>query len=147
MAKESAGRDTVTVACKLPHGLVIQACAMIDADELVQGGGTRRISKAQRLPDTFVVKGNSFPEQAGPRGPFESGYALTPGCPKDLWDRWLEANKANPFVLNKLVFAHSEDRSAAAEARENEKRLSGFERLDPTKLPGRMTVAERETAS
>lgn len=131
--KDSSG-DTVTIACKLPHGLVLRAFVVRETEE-VTPQGSRTIKKAEQIPGEFVVLGNSFPEGGAPRGRMEFGFALTPGCPKQLWDKWHHDNKANPMVTNGLVFANSSDRSAIAEAREKENERSGFERLDPTKLP------------
>ena len=34
----------------------------------------------------------------------EFGFALTPGCPKALWEQWLSDNKANPMVVNGLIY-------------------------------------------
>lgn len=133
-AKSSSG-DTVTVCCKLPHGIVLRAFQMAEKPELVMGGGSRTVQKAEQIPGEFTVLGNSFPQGGAPRGRMEFGFALTPGCPKALWECWLHDNKANPMVVNGHIFAHGSERSAVAEAREKENERSGFERLDPTKLP------------
>ena len=132
---KSRSNETVTVACKLPHGLVLRAFNMIKVAEPVMGGGSRDVKKAQQLPGEFVVMGTSFPQNGAPRGRMEFGYALTMGCPKELWERWLSDNKDTPMVLNGLIFAHDSERSTVSEAREKEALRSGFERLDPNKLP------------
>lgn len=138
---QSRGGDTVTIACKLPHGIVLRAFRLAEVQEVVPQG-TRTIKKAEQLPGEFTILGNSVPENSPGRGRIEFGYALTPGCPKELWDRWLEANKDSPMVKNGLIFAHGSERSAVAEAREKEAVRSGFERLDPTKLPGKIKKAD-----
>lgn len=135
VATKSRGSDTVTIACKLPHGIVLRAFHMATVAEPVMGGGSRDVKKAQQLPGEFVVMGTSFPQNGAPRGRMEFGYALTMGCPKELWERWLSDNKDTPMVLNGLIFAHDSERSTVSEAREKEALRSGFERLDPNKLP------------
>lgn len=139
--QQPQGRDTVTIACKLPHGIVLRAFRLVETQE-VTPQGSRTIKKAERLPGEFTIHGNSVPENGPSRQRIEFGFALTPGCPKDLWERWLEANKDSPMVQNGLIFAHGSERSAVAEAREKEAVRSGFERLDPTKLPGKIKKAD-----
>jgi hypothetical protein len=68
--------DAVTIACKLPNGLVLRLSAA-----------------GRRTGPRYVVKGS------------EGGYALTEGIPKDFWERWLRQNKDAPCVVKKLVFA------------------------------------------
>lgn len=138
--------ETVTVACKLPHGLVLRAFNMVEKAEPVMGGGSRDVKKAEQLPGEFVIAGNSFPENGAPRARMEFGFALTPGCPKELWDRWHADNKDSPMVKNGLVFAYEKAGDTVAEARDNESVRSGFERLDPAKLPRGIQKAERVAA-
>lgn len=132
---KSRSNETVTVACKLPHGLVLRAFNMIKVAEPVMGGGSREVPKAQQVPGEFIVLGTSFPQNGAPRGRMEGGYTLTTGCPKELWERWLADNKDTPMVKNGLIFAHDSEKSAVSESREKELVRSGFERLDPNKLP------------
>lgn len=139
------GGDTVVVGCKLPHGIVLQACTMVETDEPMRDG-SRRVMKAHRLPETFTVAGNSYPEGGALRARIEYGFALTYGVPRKLWEAWLKDNKDTPMVKNGLIFAHGSDRSTTAEAREKEKVRSGFERLDPTRLPGALKKAEAVAA-
>jgi hypothetical protein len=141
---QKAGRNQefVTVGCKLPHGVVLRAFRMADTQEPIQGGGAKTVLKAEQLPGEFVVAGNSFPQGVGPKVPMEGGFALTPNCPKELWDRWFAANKDSPMVKNGLIFAHGSEKNTVAEAREKEAVRSGLERLDPTKLPGKIQKAE-----
>ena len=98
---------------------------LIKVAEPVMGGGSRDVKKAQQLPGEFVVMGTSFPQNGAPRGRMEFGYALTMGCPKELWERWLSDNKDTPMVLNGLIFAHDSERSTVSEAREKEALRSG----------------------
>lgn len=127
--------ETVTIACKLPHGIVLRAFHMAEVSEPVMGGGSREVKKAQQIPGEFTVLGVSFPQNGAPRGRMEFGFALTMGCPRELWERWLKDNKDTPMVKNGLIFAHGSEKSAVSEAREKEAQRSGFERLDPNKLP------------
>lgn len=143
-AKDSRG-ETVTVACKLPHGIVLRAFVMREQSETTPQG-SREVKVAEQIPGEFTVLGNSYPEGMAPRARMEGTFALTPGCPKELWERWLKDNKNSPMVVNGLIFAHGTERSAIAESREKDGERSGFERLDPTKLPKGIKKADPVSA-
>jgi hypothetical protein len=146
-APETKSGDTVTVACKMPHGIELRAYRMVEAAE-PSPGGSRLVQKAEQIPGSFTVMGNSYPEGGAPRASrMEGGYALTPGVPKKLWEQWLADNKDSPMVRNGLIFAHGSERNALAEAREKEKVKSGFERLDPAALPGGIKRATEDAAA
>lgn len=134
--------QTVTVACKLPHGLALRLYDMVETNQPVMGGGMKVVKQAQQLPGEFMINGNAHAQNAGPACQITGGYALTPGVPKDFWDRWLEANKGSDMVRNNLIFAHEQTSSADGEAREKEKVRSGLERLDPNNLPRGLRTAD-----
>lgn len=140
---------TVTVACKYPGGLILRRHVMREKIELVMGGGTRTVQEAVATGEQAVVNGparepGKMPLQRGPGGApvkdthvdLASGFALTPGVPKDIWDSWLEANKDSAIVRNGLIFAHGQAASVRAQAKDHEKQRSGLEPIDPNR-PGR----------
>lgn len=134
MANASSG--TVTVASKLPTGLLLRSFQEIDQEEQVIGGGMRKFKQHVPTGETFEIKGNSTPHGATPAAPvIDGGFALTMGVPKDLWDQWYAANKNSALVKNGLIFAHSEMRSVEAQAKEKEGVRTGLERLDMDNLP------------
>lgn len=136
---------TVTVACKLPHGVELRIFDMIDAVEPTRDGG-KPIKVAQPRPQTFIVRGASYPE-GGAMPPIAGGFALTSGIPKEFWDKWLEDNAKSDMVRNGMIFAHSSSRNVEAEAREKEKQSSGAERLDPNgKVGSRVTKGNTSSA-
>lgn len=126
---------TVTVACKLPHGLILRIFDMAETQEPVMGGGSRTVKVARERPERAVLNGWSHPQNRAPAHPIISGFALTHGIDKDLWDAWKAQNIENDIVKNHLVFAHEKDANVAAEAKEKRGVRSGLERLDPAKLP------------
>jgi len=128
--------STVSVACKLPHGLELRLFKPVKTFEPVLGGnGSREVLTHQPLPGSVQIAGNSHPQNHGPRSPIVGGFALTHGVPKDFWDQWYDANKDADMVRNGMIFAHTETRSTEAEAKEKEGLRSGMERLDPNNLP------------
>lgn len=106
-ANQSNGTDTVTVGCKLPHGLIL---------DLTEPGEPAR---------RFTVKGTNSARIIG-------GFGITPGVPRDFWNQWLERNAQLGFVKQKLIFAMGKQSDAEAKAEELAALASGFERMmDP----------------
>lgn len=110
---------TVTVACKLPHGLHIQ---------LRKTEKTRDGEISTGIGEVVTIKGANAHDAI-------AGHGITPGVDKDFFEAWLKQEAAQPFVKNKLVFAQERENSAVAQAKEQARNVTGFEGLDPTK-PG-----------
>jgi hypothetical protein len=137
-----ASTETVTIACKLPHGLQLRVYEMVERDEMVVGGGLRKRKVAVARPEVAYVYGWSHPQNAAPKAQMVGGYALTPNVSKDLWDRWLQLNGDSMMVKNGLIFAHGKTDSTVAQAKDGEKVRSGLERLDPKNLPRRVETSD-----
>lgn len=99
--------QTLTVGCKLPHGLQI------------------------RVGDTVVtLLGSNSSLVIG-------GHGITENVDKQFFDAWMAANKDAAAVKNGLIFAHEKTGSVKAEASEKKDNKNGFEGLDPAKpAPG-----------
>ncbi len=131
---------TVTVACKLPNGLVLQLFQMEDYDEPLLAGGYRRVKRARpETKDGFThkVKLNGCARRIGRDSPHEirNGVGLTFGVDADFFDEWLKRNADADFVRKGLVFAQTKAREVEAQARDHRTLKSGFEPLDPKSLP------------
>ena len=87
--------DTVTVACKLPHGLILRLHEMIEQNEPTAGGSFRKVKRAQVIGEPIVLKGygrrfDRRTEQAVSAQ--TSSYALTYGVDADFFKKWLAQN-------------------------------------------------------
>lgn len=143
-----AASETVTVACKLPHGVELRVFRMETTNEPVMGGGSREVSKAQQVGESVIIAGVAHPQGGAPRATIaEGGYALTPGVPKDFWEKWLADNKGSDMVRNGMIFAAGAEGSVRAQSRERKDERSGAERLDPAKLPNNLKKATSEAAA
>ena len=91
--------ETVTVGCKLPHGLKFTV-----ADKTVTLSGAN---------STTIV----------------GGYGLTEGVDKGVFDEFLKLYADQPFVKNELVFAQANTKSAASKATEQAAEKTGLEGL------------------
>lgn len=123
-AKAAApSRNTVTVACKLPHGLEI--CLY----ELSETEDKKPIMKACSEP--VKLAGANAPDAI-------AGYGLTK-VDADFWAAWLKANKRHSAIVGEYVFAHEKSADTIEHSQDNEDLRTGFEGLDPDN-PGKGLV-------
>lgn len=122
---------TVTVACKLPGGLLVQLCEMEEVAEQVMGGGSRMVRRARRVGPLVKLNGFANPVNDKPKTLTYGGYGLTYGVPKDLFEEWLAQNADLDAVRTGLVFAFDEPDDAKEAAVERKETRSGLEPLDP----------------
>lgn len=136
---------TVTVACKLPHGLILRVFDRKDVPEPQQGGGTKDVEKWLPRPNSVQIKG--YAEKYDPSLPpaaRTSSYALTHGVDKEFFEQWLKQNHDHDAVVRGLIFAQDKPESARAKALEMKATRSGLEPIDPAKLPKRIQSFNRE---
>jgi len=134
MAQQTSG--TLTVACRLPNGLILRTFEMVDTHE--QGPlQSRTVKMARFTGKQHKINGNSFAQNKAPMfAQMENhGYALTHDVPAELWNQWLEQNKDADIVTRGHIFAHGDGRSVRAEATEKKDVKTGLERLDQKKTP------------
>jgi hypothetical protein len=98
---------TVTVGCKLPHGLHLDL------------NGKR-----------VTLLGTNSSAVIG-------GHGITENVDKEFFEKWMSLNKESAAVKAGLIFAHERAGNAQAEAKEKKENKNGFEGLDPKKpAPG-----------
>jgi len=124
---------TVTVACKLPHGIKIRDYEEGVGHEQVLGGGSRKVKVFRPKGPTYRIKGPTVPDAFKPLievvgGP--NGYAITQGMPAEVFERWLKWNEDQPFVKNKLIFGDEDADKVRGMARELASTKTGLEPLD-----------------
>lgn len=121
--------EMVTIACKTPHGLVLE----VGYD--IINNGVVRSDKYK----SFTLKGtNSNLVIAGQPAMLNPEPGVTPNIPKDFWEAWLasKAGKNHPAVKNGLIFVIPKDVGAAKELQTEVRKVrSGLEPLDPNKMP------------
>jgi hypothetical protein len=135
--------ETVTVACKLPHGLVLRVFDMKPVEEPLPGGGTKKVAKAFARLQTVTL--NGYLEKYTPGlAPAAKGssYALTHGVDKEFFDVWMKQNHDLDAVRNGLIFSDEKPDMLLDQAREFADTRSGLEPVDPSKLKGRIQTFE-----
>lgn len=146
---------TVTVACKMPNGLLLRLFEARETDEFIQGGGTRRIKEYLNVGDPVRIQGNASPhgksllDVNGDPIPMYHGFATTM-IDAEFWEQWYEQNKHSDLVRNGLIFAHAKSLDVRAEAKEKRDQTSGLERLsgaDDKRVGNRRTKAQAGSIS
>lgn len=125
-------RRVVTVACKLPHGLVIRDFSEHVAHENVLGGGQRKVKVFRATGRPIRLKGPVVPDEFVRLVEVVGGYAITEGVDAEIYGRWQRANAESLFIVNELVYGHEDGAHLRAWAREHASVKSGMEALDVT---------------
>lgn len=139
----TSGTDTVTVACRVPNGLVLHVDRMVDGFEPIMGGGVRTIKVAEAMGQTYTLAGPAIDlvklqRDQGLDKQVVGGYGLTPGVPRDFWEAWEAQNRDSALVRNRQVFAAATESRARDQSREQAKVRSGLEPVDPNDPQARM---------
>jgi hypothetical protein len=127
MARIESSGAKYTVACKLPHGLVLQVYEEYEDGEAVLGGGVRVVKRFRPMGETITLNGNAMKFGEAPRHRIISGFALTEGVDKDFFDRWVEQNKDLPAVKNRLIYAFEKLDSVEGQAKNDASLRNGME--------------------
>lgn len=106
--------ETVTVACKLPNGLMIEARGI----EVRLNGPARYVS-----PQPGRVSPNPIEDIV-----YSAGLTVVD---KALWDEWLKDHRSFDPVKTGFVYALANRTEATAKAKDGEKMLTGIEPIDP----------------
>lgn len=125
-------RKTVTVACKLPHGVVIRDHQKGVVHDPVLGGGTRKVDVYRSVGPKIRIKGPVVPPAFIRLVEVVGGYAITSGIDADVFVRWMNWNRDAPFVQNLLIYGHEDRDHVLGWAREHGAVKSGVEPLDVT---------------
>lgn len=134
--------DTVTVACKMPHGLILRLFEFVETTQAAPSGhvvvkeARERVNPGTDQPSRVKIQGYLNREMSRMLTPSQApSWVLTEAVDKGFWDEWTKQNKDfDPFV-NGLIFAAP---NAAAAHREIANRMAmrnGFEPVDPSNMP------------
>jgi hypothetical protein len=122
--------NRVTVACKIPNGLLLRVFNMVPAREQTPTG-FRDIEKAKQVGDTVKINGPAVPFGQALEHSIVGGYALTSNVDKEFFEAWLRQNEDHTAVKAGLVFAHGNLSVISDRAKEQKEVLSGLEPLNP----------------
>lgn len=138
---------TISVACKVPNGLVLQVFTSTEAQEPVMGGGYKKIMQAH-VAWRHKVNGPAVPEGRGSPYPIFYDYALTHGVDADHFAKWLEQNKDSDVVKHGFIKAHLKPSELEAHAKDHADVKTGLERVNRRDLPAEFKGKQKiETAT
>ena len=145
----------MSVGCKLPHGIVLRlqvktvqkvnvGGSIMDVElwgfDASPGAESYRLKgftrHAAMVPDAKIV-GAHRANDGGTIG----GYAIT-HVPKDFWDKWVAQNKDFEPLQKKFIVAWEKPEMVEGYAKERIDEMSGFEPLNPNKLPRGIEIAK-----
>lgn len=130
--------NTVAIACRLPHGFVLQAQERFEVAEPTQSDPSRKVERSRFTGPKFRVAGFSVsrdPADDRERQTVVNGYGITPDVPKSLWDAFVRDNRDwEPLKLGLVAALESEER-AKGYAREGAAGYSGLESIRMNDLP------------
>ena len=131
--REASG-DTVSVACKVPMGMILRVHKRVMMPHKTTEGMIRDVPEYHQVGKEYMVYGPSHPQNAGPHCTIIGDYAITPGIPREHWELWSQQHRGDMMVINRMIFAYSSNKIAGA-AKEHAELKSGLERLDSSRLP------------
>jgi hypothetical protein len=138
--------ETVTVACKLPHGLVLRLHEQVETPEPLPGGGTKKVKVWRPINMAPVVLKGYLDRYNPGNAPVSKGssFALTEGVDKDFFDAWLKQNHDHDAVANGLIFAANNSDTLNGLVKDFAGTRSGLEPIDPDKLPKRISSYKKD---
>lgn len=90
---------TVVIGCKIPNGITIR------------GAGKQ-----------FTLNGANQSNVIG-------GYGITEDVPAEVWEDYAKAHAKSPAIVNELIFAQKDTRSARDAAKERKDQKTGLEKI------------------
>jgi hypothetical protein len=122
---------TVTVACRLPHGLVLQLQKEGIDTIPVMGGGTQEVKVWRKVGQIVTLKGWSHPSEVASENRIVNGFALTMGVDAEFMEAWMAQNADHPAVKTGNILVFTKGGDATSETRGRVKERTGFEPHNP----------------
>lgn len=138
---------TVTVACKLPHGLVLQLQEPRQVAEPTQTAPDRKVTRYERVGKSVVINGCALHNDRPSSKQVMGGFALTHGVDAAFFNQWMKENEQHPAVEGGFIFAASRIEAVEAQIAKGASRLTGMEPADPKGLPAEFRKIETANAA
>ena len=139
---------TVTVACKVPNGLILRLGTMETSPVPILGGGTRSEKRWRYDGAQVRINGPKRAVEGGdPSSPIANGYALTFGVPSEFMKRWMADNKDSDIVQKGLIVVHEkrdELKAMTAEHRDTRTGLEPMAQDDDKRIPKPSKIEKME---
>ncbi|MFT8720020.1 hypothetical protein [Acetobacter sp.] len=127
--------DTVTVCCRLPHGLRLR---LTPEGDVARRAALSKAGTPDRSPTGYVkevvINGANRAPNYHPKDNVMLGCVGRTQVEKSFWDAWLAQHKDSDLVKNHCVFAELTEAKADAKSSELSQEKTGFEPIDPAEL-------------
>jgi hypothetical protein len=133
--------NTVTIACKLPHGLICELGLILDAGGhgMIRGPNYKSVTLRGTNTNKIVMPG-----AIGACVPIDALPGITENVDEEFITEWLRRNAALTFVKNGLVaIVKSKPEEVKAVSLDLQTHRHGMESLDPAKMPPKLAPADR----
>lgn len=128
--------SNVTVICRLPKGVVLRVYDDQEIAIRAERAKERHIDTSPlTVVETFTLNGATSDPRYHRKENLTLGFFGKTSVPAEVWEKWLKQNGRSDLVLKKLVFAETNEARATSRASEFANEKTGFEGLDPQKLP------------
>jgi hypothetical protein len=132
LAENTTASATVTVACRLPHGIEMMLYDKQKRQEAAPGGMQEVVRyEPRRSVKPIKLNGFSHEQNKAPVHPVQGGFGLTFDVPKAFFDEWYDQHKEQDYIVNGLIFAQDGRRNFDAQLKDHLDQKSGLERIDP----------------
>lgn len=122
---------SISVACKVPQGLILRNFKMNPRMEAAAGGGFKEVKQAELDGEPININGPAVRFGAPQRHRVINGYAITEGVDEAAFNRWIKDNADHPAVRSGLIVAAGKQPDLEAKTREGRDVLTGLQPLDP----------------
>jgi len=133
-APRKTGTSTVAVACKLPNGMLLQNCEMMEVSVPLPGSGYITQKEGRRVGPVVRLNGFAYPlgiPKAAPTWPIVGGYGITPDVDEAFMTKWMHDHRNDDVVTNRLIFICDSVQLAMGRAAEQEEIPSNLDGIDP----------------
>ncbi len=148
MSGNKGSSNTVSVACKLPNGLILQLYKMETRSEATMMG-FRDVKVAVPVGERITLNGNAVHVDRAPKHEIMNGFGITRNVPAEFFTQWLKDNHDMKAVREGMIFACDSNGRMADESRDKQSIRTGLEPLDTSKpvVPGVRTADEHRKAA
>lgn len=131
---------TLSVACKIPNGLLLRVGNWQEHNVSDRFGGTRLEKVWAPVGEPVKINGPARGFGEAPRHPEHDGFAITHGVDAEFWAKWWADNQDLDAVKNGLIKAHEKPMELKAHTKEYAAQPSG---LEPLAIEGGQMVDKR----
>ena len=127
--------ETVSIACKLPHGLIMQLQRQNEVRDPTMASPDRTVKVWQKVGDQITIRGFAKRVDQPSDTLVIGGFAITSNVDAAFAKEWFAQNKEHPSVKGGFIYIHGEQKNVEGYAKAHADLESGLEATNPAKMP------------